>query len=228
MQITAFTIRLLILFLPGLIAAVIVERLTVHPKWEQFRFAVYSLMLGCAVYVLYQVGLDAARHLAAAVAGCEYSPRTLAFWAAMFDSNNQIVAGEVLVACCLAAILGLLLTCAVQKKWMHRLARRIRVSDKFGDENLFTYFLNSPETAWLWIRDHNHGVIYEGMKHSMSEASNVCELVLTEVRVYHDITRELLYELPAVYLSFQPGRFSMEMAHSKGGDLDSTSEANHQ
>jgi hypothetical protein len=40
MEISAFTMRLLILLLPGLIAAVIVERLTLHPKWEQFRFAV--------------------------------------------------------------------------------------------------------------------------------------------------------------------------------------------
>lgn len=213
MDITSFTIRVLIVLMPGLIAAVLVEQLTVHPKWEQFRFAVYSLILGCVTYVLYQIGINIYLWVVAYIGGTKYQLQNLSFWYCMSDTEASIKPAELFIACCISVILGMALVGLVQHKWLHRISKRIGISDKYGDENLYTYFMNSPQTTWLWIRDRENNIIYEGLKSALSESESVCEVVLTDVRVYHAVTQEKLYEIPAIYLSYAPGTLSIEMAN---------------
>ena len=123
MEFSTFTIRLAVLLLPGLLAAVIVERLTVHPKWEQFRFGVYSLILGISTYVIYQFSTSAILRISSCLREVQYEPKVLSFWEGMFNTSRSIDSSEVFVACCISIILGYALARAVQNKWMHRLAR---------------------------------------------------------------------------------------------------------
>jgi hypothetical protein len=217
MELSSVTIRIAVLLLPGLIAAILVERLTVHPKWEQFRFGTYALILGCASYVALDAILQAAEFIGMHLLRCQCDTSPSRFLDAMFDSTVRPKAAMVLGASAMAVVLGLLLARGVQSKWMFRVARRLGVTDKYGDENLFTFFINSPDTSWLWVRDRERNVIYEGLKDSMSEADSICELVLTDVKVYHANTTELLYQVPAAYLSYKPGEFIIEMATQERG-----------
>ncbi|MBK7670734.1 MAG: hypothetical protein IPJ24_04955 [bacterium] len=217
MELSSLTIRIAVLLLPGLIAAVLVERLTVHPKWEQFRFGTYALILGCASYVSLDAVMQVVAFLGRHVFHCQCPVNSSDFLNAMFDSTASPKASAVLGASVVAVLLGLALAKVVQGKWMFRFASRLGVSDKYGDENLFTFFINSPDTSWLWVRDRERSVIYEGLKDSMSETDSICELVLTDVKVYHAETAELLYEVPAVYLSYKPGQFTIEMATKATG-----------
>ena len=54
MELTELTLRLVVLLLPGAIAALIVDKLTPHRPWSSFRFILHAIILGSITYITYQ------------------------------------------------------------------------------------------------------------------------------------------------------------------------------
>lgn len=95
-------------------------------------------------------------------------------------------------------------------KFINRIALKFKVLNKYGDEYLFSYFLNSDEAECVYIRDKEAGYTYEGLIESFSEGENIQEVVLTNVKVYNFSESEYLYDVPRMYISQEPGRFAIE------------------
>lgn len=210
-----FTIRVVVLLLPGLLAAIIVERLTVHPKWEQFRFLLYSGILGCLSYIFLQLGLNGIKLIVAKARNIDFEPTFLGVWSSLFNKEGAIKVNEVALACFVALALGLGITAVVQYKLIYRFASWIGATNKYGDENLFTHFLNDRETRVIWVRDVSSDIVYEGEKAAYSEADNICEIVLRDVHVYRAGEDSPRYQLEKIYLSYRPGELVMEFPGSK-------------
>lgn len=198
------TVQLILLLLPGALSALVVERLTVHPTWSQFRFVLYSILLGAASYATLDLVLRVTGWSLAPVSG------RLSVWGALATDGQTIPSEELLLACVVGLLLGLLLTRSVQNKWLHRLGKRLGATTKYGDENLFSYFLASPETDWVFISDKEKGLTYEGLLQSFSESERVREVLLLNARVYTYEDSSFLYELKHLYLSFAPGELAIE------------------
>ncbi len=49
-------VTLAIILLPGIVAAVISDKITVHSKWTPFIFILYAFVLGVFSYTLLQIG----------------------------------------------------------------------------------------------------------------------------------------------------------------------------
>lgn len=65
-----------------------------------------------------------------------------------------------------------------------KVTRKLNASSKFGDEDLWAYFLNSKDVDWVWVRDHARDLVYEGWVQAFSVTSPVREIMLRDVRVY--------------------------------------------
>ena len=48
-------VSLVVILMPGIIAAIISDKLTSHSKWDSFKFALYSLVLGVLTYAMLQI-----------------------------------------------------------------------------------------------------------------------------------------------------------------------------
>ena len=83
----------------------------------------------------------------------------------------------------LAFPLAFLVSACLQHKWITRVGNWLRVTSKYGDENLYTYFLNAEETRWVWVRDKANDLTYEGQVIAYSENDHSHELVLYDVVV---------------------------------------------
>lgn len=213
MQVSELTIRLIVLLIPGMLCALIIDSLSVHRKWTHFRFVIYSILLGATSYLSYQVVL----YIYATVGFIwtkKFNPSTSNFWRSLFDSSVQISPSEVITTCICAIILAFVLTALLQNKFLNRIAGCLHVSDKYGDENLYTFFLNAREVTWVWVRDPDKGLTYEGLVESFSDSDTIRELVLQDVKVYRYEDSEFLYEVPALYLSYPIGSLIIEMAPS--------------
>lgn len=208
MTISDVTIRILFLMLPGIISARIIEHLTVHKAWKQFRFVINSFLLGVINYSILSL-ID------------KYwccGHRKVQFWAALFDKCVLINMYEIFYASLIALVVGFILSKAIQEKWIHKLARRLKVSEKYGDENLFSYFLNSQEIGWVFVRDFKNNLSYLGYRTSFSENDDIQEIVLANVTVYSfDETLESteLYQLPLIYLSYKIGEIVIELPQTQ-------------
>jgi len=117
MDISELTIRLIVLLLPGMIASLIIEKLTVHSKWEPFKFVIYSVILGMLSYSLYQCSLYIIETYNYFLKR-GYNPTIISFWSSLFNSQEPISVSEVFVACIHSVFVGLIMSKIVHYKYL--------------------------------------------------------------------------------------------------------------
>jgi len=79
--------------------------------------------------------------------------------------------------------------------------RATGVSDKYGEENLYSYFLNSKDISEVYVRDIANNLTFYGFVDSFSENDQISEITLSKVTVYRYDDSSFLYEMPKVFLS---------------------------
>lgn len=183
MPVSDLAIRIITLLLPGIIATIIIDTLTVHEKGTSFKFIISAIILGPLSYLLLQIELFC---LYGIVWIINHNTKLIhiQFWDSLFNPKWPISAIEVIFACVASVFLALILSKAIQEKWIFKIARKFKISYKYGDEDLYMFFLNAKETDWVWVRDEKYEFTYEGHVVSFSQNNVVRELVLSEVRVY--------------------------------------------
>lgn len=198
---------------PGLIATVICDKLLVHAeRWNSFKYGIYTFILGVSSYVGLQF-LTWITSLACRRLPFLSDSVTLGLWETLSTGEN-LNFSEVAWATGLSPIIALAIVYFVNKKHMIRFAQKLGISNKYGDENLFSYFLNSPDVIWVYIRDQSAGFSYMGAVRTFSETKEVQEIALTDVTVYSYEESILLYKLDSIYLSKPIGAFIIESPKS--------------
>ena len=205
MNISDLTLRLIFLLMPGAIAALIVEKLTFHRRWSIFSFILHSFLLGTGAYFLHQLALVSCGY----IAGC--NSKSLVFWDALFNMTTKMSLKEIALTCLIAIVVGYLVSAVINHKLLFKSAKLFGVSKKFGDEDIWAYFLNSRNVTWVWVRDHPHKLIYEGWVQSFSVESSVRELLLREVKVFSNADGTFLYSVPAMYVNGKPTDLTLEL-----------------
>lgn len=202
---------------PGLIATVMCDKLLVHAeRWNNFKYGIYTFIFGVGSYVVLQF---LTWILALAPYLLPYLPESarLGLWDTL-ATGRDLRFSEVAWATGLSPLIALAAIYFVNKKYLTRFAQRFGISNKYGDENLFSYFLNSPDVFWVYLRDPASGFSYRGAVRSFSETKEVQEITLTDVTVYSYENSEELYQLDSIYLSKPLGTFTIESPASTARD----------
>lgn len=206
MDVSSLTVKIIVLLLPGIVAALLVEKITVHKAWGQFRFLLYSIVLGAISYAILSVVVD--------IYNLSVSTRyhvTLTFWQSLFSTTQAVNPLEVIFSVVTSILIAVLASVAITKNWVIRVARMAKFTEKYGDESLYYFSLNSPEISWVWVKLAEEGLLYEGWRESFSEDANVREILLRSVKVYRLEDSQYLYDLPAVYLSMARNKVIIEI-----------------
>lgn len=203
MPASEFTVRLLLLFFPGVICAYIVDALTIHRAKTQFEFILDALVYGLASYLLYWLGLGM-------LDAVGFPTRSFVFLRALTDGHVAVSFRELASASLVAFALALVITVVSTHKLHFRLARKLGLTKKFGELDVWGFVFNSPEIEWATVRDHNRGLAYDGWVQLFSDDSRSAELMLRDVRVYPNDTGACLYEVPSLYLSLSRDGITIE------------------
>ena len=215
MEISQLTIKLIILLIPGGIGAIILERLTVHKTWTSFRFILNSIIIGIFSYLILQIIILVVYYLGICVkSNMSLYTKDLTIWDSL-NENSAIPYLEVIYSSGIGLCIGLILTKIDTKKLLNRFARKYDLSSKYGDENLYSYFLNSEEISYVYVRYIKYNLTYLGNVVSFSETDEFKELVLSNVSVYSYDQSELLYEVGKIYLSLPKDDIIIESAQIK-------------
>jgi hypothetical protein len=223
----SLVITIAIVLLPGLVASIICDKITVHtPKWGNFKYSIYSFLFGFFSYGLLQLLQWSYIFLSDF---CNFSNiifSELDTWKIIQNESNQVPFNEVFFALLLAPVVAFTSSSIVNHKIINRVAQKLNVSQKYGDENLFSFILNSKEVDWVYIRDIENQFTYLGRVVSYSECDSIQEIVLSEVDVYEYDTSDFLYSLPIIYLSRKIGTFTIEVPNLRGGRNNGKEENN--
>jgi hypothetical protein len=202
-------VTLIIILLPGIIACVICDKITVHSKWTSFKFSLYALVLGIFSYVVLQLFyylIDLS--LSSSINDVEWTH--LKIWEASVTENPIVPANEVIWASLLSIPVSFLVAFLINHKIFNKVSQFIGVSTKYGDENLFSYYLNAKEIDWIYIRDFENNLTYQGRIVIYSETDHMQEIVMSEVTVFRYEDSAELYSIPTIYLTKEIGKFVIE------------------
>lgn len=198
MDISNLTLKLIFILIPGAIAGLIFEKLTVHKPWNNFKFIAQSILFGLLAYLNTGWFIK----LMNAVFNVEWS--TLTLWANL--AGKEIPFSEIGKATIAGILIGFIASAIDHHKIVNRFAAWMGISIKYDDINLYSHFLSSPILKQIHFKDFISGYIYRGTVESYWETDEIKEIVLRNVTVYEnnsDDKRVLveLYKLDAVYLS---------------------------
>jgi hypothetical protein len=190
MELSTLTIKLIIVLIPGAISSIIFEKLSEqHIKWGSFKFITNSILFGVISYAF--------ANQISCIIGIE--KQSIEFWDKLYTQDLQY--RFIIYASFLSIITGYVFAKIDNLKLVNKVAKFIKVSNKYGDENLISYFLNARDVNEVYVRIPAINITYHGMLNSFSANKDTVELVLRDVKVYDYESSNLTYELDKVYIS---------------------------
>lgn len=208
MEISDFLIRLIFIGLPGILGQQIYQKLKGKPirkDWEDFieivLFALGSYTIyGLAVEILHRL------HFISPVTPLQ----------ALFDATKPISWAEIAWASLTGGVLGFISAFGYNKRWLNRFGQLLRATKRFGDEDVWSFFLNLPASEeWVFVRDHKENLVYYGWIKAFSESEKERELVVMDVKVYSNSAAKLLYETDSIYIARKNDDLTIEIPKIK-------------
>jgi len=199
MELSALTVRVLLLFFPGVLCAMVVHRLTIQRERTTAQFLTHSFVLGVTTYLLLALGRSTVAQGAAAVGW--WMPPRITFFDVLTDESAELSWPEIGLSALVAIFLALALASVRNHNLLHRAAERLRISRQFGEIDVWGHFLNSPEIRWVSVRDLAADRVYQGWLDAFSDSGADPQLLLRDVEVYQNSTGTKLYERKRVYLA---------------------------
>lgn len=193
MELSEFTFRIILIFVPGLISFLIIDKLTIHKEFKIHQIIISSLILGFLCYFSYYLMLQVVKIVLKI--NIKFS-----FLQVLVDRNSTINLKEIVFVTIISIPIGFLSTFLLNYKVIVRIAHRLKISNKFGDIDVWSYIMNSKMPEWVIIRDIENDLMYEGWIEAFSDSTGVDELFLRDVKVYKNSTAEECYEIPGLYL----------------------------
>jgi hypothetical protein len=200
-DVTELSLRLALLFLPGIVAALLVEKLVPTRDWSTARLALYALVLGLISYFVY--ALLKAAYL------CHWPPSIDLFRSLTIATPLDLP--EIILTTVISPAVGIFVSLSLNSHWINRFGEAIRVSDKFGALDVWARTFNFPETTWVVVRDFEENLAYDGWVEAFSDTYDANELFLRDVQVFQSNTSSFLYELDAVYLTRPKDKLTIEI-----------------
>jgi len=201
MQISELTLKLIILLTPGAIACIIFEKLTIHKKWAPFNFIANSILFGGLSYIVAQLLLNI----------CGHDQSLDNFWSNL--PSKEIPFNALKYASIISIFIGFICAGLDNFKIINKFGKYLNLTTKFGDENLYSYFLHADNVNEVYIRDIDKNITYHGLIDSFSETEEFKEIVLRDVKIYDYSSSELMYKLDKIYLSYPKDSIVIEVPY---------------
>lgn len=183
MSITDYTFRMTLLFIPGIIAFIIVDNLTIHKATKTRHWIVYSLLLGFLSYMPWMILSEVLSKK------CGVVPAQ--FITNLVNKDTPINLNEIFIASISALFLGAVISKGINDRWLYKISRFFKISNKFPEIDAWANCIAIYQPSWIRIRDRENGLIYQGRLISTSDANERDGIVLEDVTVYNEYGKSL-------------------------------------
>lgn len=217
MEVTELALRVILLFFPGVVAAILVDALTNHRQLTPFVFGTHAFVLGILSYLTLSCFRSIWNWTFEDICKVAQFPE-LIFFRALADKSVGLGWIEIVLAVAAATLVALVLSAAINHKWLHRIARNTQVSRRSGELDTWSLLFNSSEIGWINVRDIQRDLVYEGWVDAFSDTSDAPELLMRDVAVYRNLSGKRLYRTPRVYLKLNPNDVIIEYPPPTSGE----------
>lgn len=207
MTISGFLMRVIFLAVPGIVSYMLFRKLAGKIKCEKWEEWCQVVLFSLIIYGTYSIfvwffGLFG------------WSKGELAFFKAILDEKIAIAWSEIIIASLLGVPIAFIASAIHTYKLVNWIGRLIRVTRRFGDEDVWDHFHNLPdipEYEWVIVRDHKTNLLYFGWIQAYSDSYKERELLMGDVDVYTNDEGEFLYKTGMLYLCRDKYDLTIEM-----------------
>lgn len=199
MSLSLFVVHLAMLAMPRIVASIVYRRVRGRIERKPWEDAIQILLFSAGAYAI------------VAIVWRDSDPMMMLLSQAGSGGLVAIPWTRVLLADGVAVVLAMIASAVHTYRVVEWLGRLIRVTRRFGDQDVWEYVLNRPEVTWAVARDHRTNLTYYGYIRAFSDSGYDRELFMLQVSVYSNESGLLLYESPAVFLSRARHDLSIEL-----------------
>jgi hypothetical protein len=213
MQITELVWKLFLMLLPGVVSTLMLRQISSSRKDGIFEFIIQSALFGIATFLLMEFGYSLFNIIKAVLLKnhkLEFG-LNLSIWENIFDNSSKYNKVEILISYILSIPLGVFYGFLLNKKLINKLFQKLRITKRYGDNDVWSFFLNSPTTQWILVRDKSTNLTYFGKIRAYSDSAEKREILLNDVKVYTSNTWQHLYDSETVFLELDNYNFSIEI-----------------
>lgn len=207
MQLSEFTFRIILLFIPGLISFVLFDALTSHRETKLHRVLIDSLLFGFLSYFVFYLYTE-----------IPFISAKFSFFDALSKEGTNLDFGEILKVSALSIPIAFIFSSISNRKLLYRLARKLKITGKHGYVDLWSYVIDSDIPNWVIIRDIENDLLYEGWVGGFSDSTEIDELFIRDVLVYQNSSAKFLYSTPGLYIPTKKENLTIEFPRLKYTD----------
>jgi hypothetical protein len=214
MELSSLTLRVLLLFFPGVLCALLVDALTVHRERTPAQFLTNAFALGMASYLSLALVRDAVAAFSKWLRLSE--PLDITFFDALVNDGVKIAWGEIALAALVGVVLSGLVAAALDRRLVARGANALNITRRSGDLDVWGFLLNSRWGNVVTVRDVAQDTAYSGVVEAFSESAQNAELLLKDVEVFRNSTTAKLYDADRVYIARDATSLVIESTKASG------------
>ncbi len=216
MNLTVFTVRLMILGLPGIICYFLTQKLIGKTKRTNVEIVLLVFVYSTISYVMvYIIGYSINSFLNKKV--------NLDVLTILLKEEQQVELSVLVLSIFCGIIFAYILSSLVRYNVLNRVGHKIKSTSRFGDEDVWDYFHNLPDRdrngGWVIVRDYKYDMSYLGYIDSWSDFGSERELIIINAEVYRNETSQFLYDSKLVYLCRKPEDISIEIPPENAAKL---------
>jgi hypothetical protein len=195
MDISEFTIKLLIFLIPGFIVHETSNNLISQQKQDWSAVIYKSLIFSCVCYFFY--------FLLTLLPFLKFEESL--FFSGVQNPNSKVSFREIFITSTIAVPVSFLYSWLVNKDALNSLAAKLQVSDKVSGSSVWQTVLSQcvdDKRSYYWLRiiDRERKVIYDGRPKYYGEDDGLCEIFLKDVTTYSDANAKEIESLEGVYI----------------------------
>ncbi len=211
MQIDQFIFKLLILSIPGSISYLLYIKIAIFRIENKIKFGFSEIMFILLSSLFSNLIYDIFIKIINFIFKLNITP----VLEKLLNADNYS-AIELIILIIIGILLGIIFVILETKKVLYKIAKKLHLSNHYGDDDVWTFVCNSPDVEWIFVRDHKYDLVYFGRLEQYSDPGENRELLLSDVSVYTNKDSKFCYNIPKIYISRLPEELTIEIAPQKG------------
>jgi len=212
MQITELVWKLFVILLPGVVSTLMVRYITTHKQYSIFEFVIYSATLGIGTLIIMEIGYSLywmIRGVLSSNITTEFG-LNLSIWDNLFNGQKNLNKNELFISYLIAVPMGFIWGIVITKKLIIRIFQKWNLTSRYGDNDVWSFYLNSPNVDWIYLHNRKDNLTYFGKIRAYSDSEEKREILLEDVIVYSSDNFKELYQSNAVYLELNNFEYKIE------------------
>lgn len=222
MEITELVWKLFVILLPGVVSTLMVRYITTHKQYSIFEFLIYSACLGIGTFIIMELFYSlfwAIYGILSSNISTEFG-LNLKIWDSLINGVSSIDKNELFLSYLLAIPFGFFWGFVISNKIVIRLFQKWKLTTRYGDNDVWSFYFNSPNTNWIYLHNKKENLTYFGKIRAYSDTGEKREVLIEDVIVYASDKWEQLYESDAVYLELSDDNYTIETPKLKENGTD--------